>query len=60
MLNGLEKESQYFAHNFQNIMIMRELQKVFGEIYLGEKKSIDMFFILENITKNCQMYASEF
>ena len=39
---------------------MRELQKHFGEIYLGEKKSTDMLFILENITTNCQMDASEF
>ena len=62
MLNGLKIESQYFVHNFQNIMILRELQKQFGEIYLGEKKTIstDMFFILENITTNCQMDASEF
>ena len=61
MLNGLKKESQYFVHNFQKIVIMRELQKQFGEIYLGVKKiSTDMFFILENITTNCQMDASEF
>ena len=43
-------------------MIFRELQKSFGEIYLDEKKTIstDMFFILENITTNCQMDASKF
>ena len=43
-------------------MIFRELQKCFGEIHLGEKKNIstDMFFILANITTNCQMDASEF
>ena len=42
-------------------MILRELQKKFGEIYFGGKKiSTDMFFILENITANCQMDASEF
>ena len=40
---------------------MKELQKKFGEIYLGGKKTIstDMFFILENIMTNCQMDASE-
>ena len=27
MLNGLKRKSQYFVHNFQNIMILRELQK---------------------------------
>ena len=43
-------------------MIFRELQKKFGEIYLGEKKttSTDMFFIVANITTNCQMDGSEF
>ena len=55
MLNGLKRESQDFAHNFQKIMILRELQKQFGEIYLGGGGGIstDMFFILENITTNC-------
>ena len=62
MLNGLKRESQHFVHNFQNIMILRELEKFFGEIYLGGKKTIstDMFFILENIATHCQMDASEF
>ena len=62
ILNGLKRESQYFVHNFQKIMILRELQICFGEIYLGGKKTIstDMFFILANITTNCQMDASEF
>ena len=42
-------------------MILRELQKQFGGIYLGGGEiSIDMFFILENITTNCKMDASEF
>ena len=61
-MNGLKTGSQYFVHNFQKIMIFRELQKCFDEIYLGGKKTIstDMFFILENITTNCQMDASEF
>ena len=56
-----EKESQDFVHNFQKIMIMKELQNIFGEIYLEGKKTIstDMFFILENITTNCHMDASE-
>ena len=62
MMNGLKRESQHFAHNFQKIMIFRELQKCFGEIYLGGKKTIstDMFFIVANITTTCQMGASEF
>ena len=62
MLNGLKRESQDFVHKFQNIMILRELQKCFGEIYLGGKQTIytDMFFIFSNITTNCQMDASEF
>ena len=62
MLNGLKRESQDFAHNFQKILILRELQKKIGEIYLGGEKirSTDMFFILANIPNNCQMDASEF
>ena len=40
MLNGLKRESQGFIHNFQNIMILRELQKKCGEIYLGGKNNI--------------------
>ena len=41
---------------------MKELQKKFGEIYLGGKRTIstDMFFILSNVRINCQMDASEF
>ena len=43
-------------------MVFRELQKFFDEIYFGGKKNIstDMFFILANITTNCQMDDSEF
>ena len=37
MMNGLKK-NQHFVHNFQNIMIFRELQNILGEIYLGGKK----------------------
>ena len=62
MLNDLVSGSQYFVHNFQNNIIFRELQKSIGEIYLGGKKTIstDMFFIVANITTNCQMDAIEF
>ena len=42
-------------------MIVKELQKRFGEIFLGGKSiSTDMFFILENIRITFQMDASEF
>ena len=43
-------------------MIFRELQKHFGEIYLGGEKTIqtDMFFVVANITTTCQMDASKF
>ena len=40
-------------------MIMKELQKFFGEIYLGEKNSTDRFFILANIRIYFQMDAGE-
>ena len=60
MLNGMKK-SQPFVHDFQKIIIMKELQKIFGEIYLGGKCfSTDMFLILTNIRINCQMNASKF
>ena len=40
---------------------MKELQKYFGEIYLGEKTiSTGDLFILTNIRINFQMDASEF
>ena len=40
MMNGQGKKNQHFVHNFQKIMIMMELQKYFGEIYLGGGKYI--------------------
>ena len=40
MMNGLKRKSPHFIHNFQKIMIFRELQKHSGEIYLGGKKTI--------------------
>ena len=61
MLNILKKEGQDFVHNFQKIMIMKEVQKTFGEMYLGGgENSTDIFFIMANTTTNCQMDASEF
>ena len=39
---------------------MNQQQKCFGEIYLGEKKSTDDFFILKNLEINCQMDTGEF
>ena len=62
MLNDHVSGGQYFVHNFQYIIIFRELHNIFGEICLGGEKTIstDMFFILANITTNCQMGASEF
>ena len=43
-------------------MIMMELQKSFGEIYLGKEIiiSTDHFFILENLRINFQMDAGGF
>ena len=59
MLNGMRK-IQHFVQNYQKIMIMKDLQKRFGEIYLGGKRnSTNDFFILENIWINCQMDASD-
>ena len=43
-------------------MVMKELQKKIGEIYLGGGKTIstDELFIFENIRINCQIDAIEF
>ena len=43
-------------------MIVKELQKCFGEIYLGGKKNIttDVLFIMENIRIDFHMDAAEF
>ena len=60
MLNVQGGGSQHFVHNYQNIMIMKELQKCFGEICLVGGNSTDVLFILENIRINFQMDASEF
>ena len=61
-MNGLERKGPHFIHMFQKIMIFRELQKTFGEIYLGGKKTIStyMFFMVANISTSCQMDAIEF
>ena len=34
---GLDKNYLYFVHNYQEIMIRKELKNCFGEIYLGKK-----------------------
>ena len=43
------------------MFIITKIQKLFGEIYLGEKiVSTDLFFILAYIRINCQIDVSEF
>ena len=56
----LDKKNRQCFHHFQNIMIMKELQKRFGEIYLGRKKTIitDVLFIIANIRIDFQMDAA--
>ena len=46
MLNGLREKSQHFVHNYQKIMIMKEVQKRLGGIYLGGKKQFLLIFSL--------------
>ena len=43
-------------------MIVKELQKCFGDIYFGGNKNTAtyVFFIMENIRIDCHMYAAEF
>ena len=57
--------SLYFkkiVHHYQNITIVKELQKCFGEIYLEGKKIIttDLLFIISNIRIDFQVDAAEF
>ena len=60
MMIGLDKK-QPFVHYYQKIMIVKEVQKRFGEIYLGKKAiAMDVFFIMENIRIYCQMDAGKF
>ena len=35
MMNSLDKNNKDFSRNYQKIMIVKEIQKKFGEIYLG-------------------------
>ena len=57
--SGLKKPT--FYHHYQNIMIVKELQKCFGEIYSGKKTiPTDVLFIMANIRIKFQMDAGEF
>ena len=41
-------------------MNMKDLQNVFGEMYLGKGGNTDVLFILENLRISCQMDAGGF
>ena len=51
MMNCLDSNDENFASHYQNILIVKELQKTFGEMYLDGKKTIVSydFFVVTNI-----------
>ena len=55
------KNKQFLCHN-QKITIVKELQKMFGEMYLCGKKTIssDELFNITNIRIDFQMDSAEF
>ena len=56
-MNGLDSNYKQFTSHYQNILILKELQNIFGDIYLGGKKtkvSYD-FFIVTNTRINQHM-----
>ena len=50
------------VHHYQNIMIVKWVQKTVGEIYLGVNITIatGVLFIVVNIRIDCQMDAAGF
>ena len=62
IMNGIDSNDEKFASHYQNILIVKELQKGFGEMYFGSKKTIlsDNFFITTNTRINNHMDAGEF
>ena len=62
IMNGIDRNDEKFASHYQHILIVKELQKGFGEMYFGSKKTIlsDNFFITTNTRINNHMDAGEF
>ena len=62
MMNWLDIKNKHFAYHDQNTMILKELQKTFGEMYLEVLKTIssDKLFIITNIRIVFKMDAAEF
>ena len=54
MIIGMDK-NQTFVHHYQNIIIVKLLQKIIGDIYLGKEKTIatGVLFIMENTRIYC-------
>ena len=61
-VNFLDGNDEQFVSHYQNILIVKEIQKTFGEMYLGGKKIImcDYFFIVTNKRIDHHMDAEEF
>ena len=62
MRNSLDKNDNQFASHYQKILILKESQKCFGEMYLCGKKTFlsNDLFIVSNIRIYCQMNAAGF
>ena len=56
---SLDSNNKTLFHHYQNIMIVKELQEHFGEIYVGRKKIIatDVLFFVDTIRIDCDMDA---
>ena len=62
IMNCLGSYEDQFLSYYQKILVLKYLQKHFGEMYLGGKNNIvrDDLFIVKNIKIYNNMYASEF
>ena len=62
MMISLDENNKQNAHHNQKTIPMKELQKMFGEIYLrwGETITTTEFFMILIIRIACKMDAAEF
>ena len=62
MIISLDKNNKQFDRPCQKIVIVKELQKIIGEVYLGGGGTIttDGFFIIVNVRIDFQIDAADF
>ena len=57
----LDRKNKQISHYYQNIIILKELQKCFGNMYFGwGGTTTDELFIISNIRIDFEMYATGF